>query len=139
MISAILTMVLSVSAEDSLSPKSGAGDKKAGLTKAQSEYLATYCKYRVIAISYVETVKRVKFEKSANEISPDDIRPHLAQWLSLPKDAKWEDLMQHERVRPLLTEEHREKFSRILCNRVDGTWLDILKAIESLRKQRDNL
>ncbi len=114
--------------------------KKLEIAKQRQEYLGNYCYYRIIAIKYVETVKRVDWRKSHVDISLDDLRPYFGMWLKgLSKDATWEQLMEHEQVKPKLKEEHREKLSLIFCGSKDARWIDILNAVEALRKQRDGV
>ena len=109
--------------------KSSVGERQ---TEERRRYLENYCKYRVIALNHF---------KLSHDSTLEELRPHMAHWLDLPKDAAWTSFENSKfiqrYVKRFMTEERREKFSQSICGRSDATWVEMLYALEDMRKKRD--
>lgn len=103
------------------------------LTSEQEEYLNKYCHWRGLGIF----ILRLSGYSFSPDPTVDEIRSAGAhKFLKMPKTASWDDVMKNEKVAKYLTEENREKYSRIFLGRKDAGWIKILEKVETLRKLR---
>ncbi len=65
----------------------------------------------------------------------DDIRPLVADGLSLPVTASWEDILAEPRVHKFCTEARRSKAAKILNLPESSTWIEILLFMERARSK----
>jgi hypothetical protein len=109
--------------------------KKMQLTALQEKYLDNYCLVRKFVIRSFQ-LRGIRFGKRIDQITLEDLRPHLAVHFKLDRNASWNDFLKIEGYKKYVTEENRVKFSQILLGHDDGTWKQMLDALEDLRIRR---
>lgn len=101
------------------------------LTQEQAEYLKKYCNVRAVVFCSALIPKNASVEEA---------KPRLAAiYLGFKRNPTWDEVSLHPLVKLHCTEERRKKFGRIFCGTEKASWLQILYAVEGLRKNRDHL
>ncbi len=96
------------------------------ITKAEHHYLITYGKFRK---------KVTTFFHFSEKATAENLRPHIAAFLTFPRSASWEEMLQAPLVKRFCTEKRRKKFVTIFRLKPEATWVELGLRVEELWMQ----
>lgn len=100
--------------------------RKVQWTLEQQLYLWTYDAYRKKGIEMFHLKK---------DATTEDFRPHLAKILNLPESATFEQIVEHQKVKKILTENLRLKIISVFHDYLstNANWFEMQRTLERIR------